>query len=725
MVGPVSGSRAFAGKRGKRNPKTAEQQPGKLDKQPIIITSALTYSNGPLHIGHILEYIQTDIIARALKSSGKEVIYCGGEDTHGTPIEISAMRLGISPEQLITRFFKEHKEDLDAFFVQPDSFYSTHSSENKELVDFVFNTLRKNGHIYKKDVELTYCPKCSRFLPDRFVKGTCPRCGAADQYGDVCEVCGSSYAPIELKEPYCAICHSAPTRKVSKHYFFKLSSFSDQLADWLTSNKALQPEIKNHVLRWIESGLQDWDISRDGPYFGFKIPGEENKYYYVWMDAPIGYISSLAHWFKGDLRKAIEYWNNAYILHIIGKDIFYFHFLFWPAMLMAAGLRKPDSILVHGFVTINGEKMSKSKGTFLTAKDALKIAKPEYFRWYFASHLGRTLADVDLNLTEFKEKINSDLVSNIANFCYRVLSFVNSHLDSKLGHIDPVDKDVCEASLEIIKKIKTAYLNFEIKEAVKGLLELSSLGNAYFQKNAPWKLIKGGVNEKIRAKSVVTLATNIVKNIAILSYPILPSFSASIEAQLRLKNLNFSDTGFNLEDRSIGTAKAVFTKLVDIRLTAEEPFSKLELRVGKIIEAKVHPNAEKLLVLQVDLGSVGKRQLVAGIRQWYTPEELVGKKVLVLVNLKPIKLRGVESQGMILAAKRGTDTRLVEAKSSEPGDIVFVDGVEQKPEKQIKIEQFADVKLVTRNKKVFYYDKPLKTKKEELISDIGDDAVIS
>jgi methionyl-tRNA synthetase len=709
-----------AGKGKLLNSKPAKKQ---LAGKPLIVTSGLPYANGPIHLGHLVEYIQTDIIVRALKLAGKEVIYCCADDTHGTPIEVNALKLGIKPEELIAKCYKEHQQDLADYHIKFDSFYSTNSAENKKLADFIFEALKEAGLIYTKEIELTYCPNCKRFLPDRFVKGKCPKCEAEEQYGDSCEACGASYSTTELVNPHCVICKTTPVKKKSLHYFFKLSEFNEKLGDWLTTNKNLPSETKNQMLRWVEDGLKDWDISRDGPYFGFKIPGEENKYYYVWLDAPIGYISSLAHYFKGDTTKAVEHWNKSDILHVIGKDIAYFHFLFWPATLMGAKLNLPNTILVHGFLTVNGEKMSKSRGTFITANEFLKLTNPEYLRFYYASRLDRTPTDIDLNLNDFKEKINSELVSNIANFCYRTLSFANTQLDSKLGKISKQDAKLAKQLEAKFSKVVESYQNYEIKDAVKQILEISSEGNAYFQSNAPWKIIKEGSEGKARAKEVVTLAANIVKNLSILLKPIVPDFAEKIEQQLKLNNLTFADLGFNLEEHEINRAEIVFKNIEQLEIKTEEPFAKLNLKVGKILEAKQHPDADKLIVIQVDLGNHGKRQVVAGMTQFYRPEELVGKKIVLVTNMKPAKLRGVESNGMMLAAELAGKVKVLEAPKSQPGEQIFIAGV--KPgEKQITIEEFAEIKLTTKDKKAYCGNKQLKTKAEDISVDIADGAAI-
>ena len=404
----------------------------KKNKKRIIVTSALPYANGPIHIGHLVEYIQTDIFVRFLRLIGEDVVYCCADDTHGTPIEIKAKELGIVPEELIGRFHRDHLRDFTSFNIKFDSYYSTNSKENKYFSDLIFERLKKKNLIYQKEIELTYCGKCGRFLPDRYVKGKCPKCNAPDQYGDVCESCNATYKTTDLVEPYCVVCGSKPIRRISRHYFFKLSAFSDKLKKWLVENKNLQDEIKNYVLNWIKEGLEDWDISRDGPYFGFKIPNEENMYYYVWLDAPIGYISSFANTLKGDVKKAEREWNKAKIMHFIGKDITYFHFLFWPAMLIGADFNLPENIAVHGFLTVNKEKMSKSRGTFFTAEDFLKENDAEYLRFYYARVLSKKLSDIDLDFKELRDIVNNEMVANLGNFCYRTLSFLGSNFDGKV-----------------------------------------------------------------------------------------------------------------------------------------------------------------------------------------------------------------------------------------------------------------------------------------------------
>ena len=681
-------------------------------KQKILITSALPYANGPIHLGHMVEYIQTDVLARFLRAKGNDIIYVCADDTHGTPIEINARKQGISPEQLIAKYYREHISDFADFHVKFDSYYTTNSPENRKFSDFIFAKLKERGYIYQKDIELTYCETDKRFLPDRYVKGKCPRCGEEDQYGDVCEVCNATYKTTELIKPYCVLCRNPPARKISNHYFFRLSAFSEQLRDWLTSS-SLQKEVVNFVLNWINQGLEDWCVSRDGPYFGFLIPGETDKYYYVWLDAPIGYIASTDKYCKHHNCKTEDYWMNkdARIIHVIGKDIIYFHFLFWPAMLMGSGLKVPEQIIVHGFLTVNKEKMSKSRGTFITARDYLNNFNPELLRFYYASNLTSKPIDIDLNFNDFREKINNELVANLANFCYRVLSFANKNFGSEITK-NTDDK----AMLEIEQKIKfvdLAYSNMEFRDAAKEILAISSLGNKFFQDNQPWKLIK---QDREKAQEIVTTAVNIVKILAILSEPVLPVFSEELRKQLNIKNLDWSNLNFNLENHRIGEAKIIFEKIDKMEFGRGQ--FPLNMKVAKIIEVDDHPNAEKLLVLKIDLGTE-KRQIVAGIKKYYSKAELLGKHICVLTNLKPAQLRGVESNGMLLAADDGENVKVLEAHNSSPGDAVYFQDL-QPSETQLDYEQFSKIKIEVKNKRIVFEDKTLRTTREEVIVDIKD-----
>ena len=705
--------------------KRIDKKTKKITKEPIkkvkgekriLVTSALPYANGPIHIGHLVEYIQTDVFVRFLKLIGKPVIYCCADDTHGTPIQLNAEKEGVAPEDFIKKWYKEHVEDFRSFLVDFDNYYTTHSKENKEYSDFFFNTLKRKGLMYTRTVERTYCEYCAKFLPDRYIRGICPKCGAEDQYGVVCEKCNTTYTPNELVEPYCAICKNPPVKRRSLHYFFKLSAFSKKLKAWINGNKNLQNEIKNFVLNWIKEGLEDWDISRDGPYFGFNIPGEENKYYYVWLDAPIGYIASTANYCNQHRQNVDNYWKDGEIIHFIGKDIVYFHFLFWPAMLMGVGFRLPKTIVVHGFLTVNKEKMSKSRGTFFTAKDFTRISKPEFLRFYYASNLTNTATDIDLDFKDYKAVINNELVANIANFFYRVLSFCNNNFDSVLS---VMPKTVFEKNIkEKIKRVQKHYEEYNFRNAVKEMLAIASLGNKYFQENEPWKMVK---SDKEGAQETITFCANVIKNLVILLKPILPEFCSSIEKQLNLKDLTFADLEKNIENHRIGRAEIVITKIEKIepekRITEGWP---LDLRVAKITKVEDHPHAERLYVMQLE----PERQVVGGIKEFYKKEELMGKNIVIVKNLAPATIRGAESQGMLLAADDGRQIKIIEAPNSSPGDAIYPEGIVYDGTESISFQEFTKIELKTKGKKVFYNDRILRTDKEELKADIKDNAVV-
>lgn len=683
----------------------------------IVVTSALPYANGPIHIGHLVEYIQTDIFVRFLKLRGEKAIYICADDTHGTPIEINAAKHNMKPEQFIKKWHQEHLEDFKAFLIEFDNYYTTHSKENREYSDLFFNTLKKKGYIYTKEVESYYCERCKRFLPDRYIKGRCPKCGADDQYGDVCEKCNATYTTVDLINPYCVICESKPVRKTSEHYFFKLSAFAQKLKDWISSNKNLQVEVKNYVSGWLKD-LKDWDISRDGPYFGFKIPGEKDKYYYVWLDAPIGYIASTANYCKNKRDKVEDYWKNGRIIHFIGKDIIYFHFLFWPAVLMGTGFGLPENIIVHGFLTVNKEKMSKSRGTFFTAKNFLEISDPEFLRFYYAYNLSRSMSDIDLNFKDFRAVVNNNLISNISNFHYRVLSFCNSNFDSRIGSFkkDEVRKRIIKEIEEKAEKVKQSYANYEFRDAVRTILEISDIGNKYFQENAPWKLYK---QNRKKTAEVIAFCLNIVKNLSILTSPILPKFSSEIQEQLNLKGLKWKDLDFNFKNRRIGEAEIILTKVEELPVEAEKwPF---DLRIGKIIEIKDHPDADRLYVMQVDVGKE-KRQIVAGIKEHYTREELMNRKIVIMCNLRPTTIRGIMSNGMLLAGDDGQKVRLLEAEKSNPGDLVFPEGMNYDNTEEVAFEEFMGFEITTKNKRAVYEGNILRTDKEELKIDIKNGA---
>jgi methionyl-tRNA synthetase len=691
-------------------------------KDRVLITSALIYANGPVHIGYLVEVIQTDIYVRFLKMCGHDAFYCGAEDTHGTPIEINAAKQGVTPEEFIGKWGKEHEEDFKLYQIGFDSYYTTNSPENQRYTELIFKRLNDAGHIYTKEIELTYCEHCKRYLPDRYVKGTCPKCGAKDQYGDVCEKCNAAYATIDLVEPYCSICGSQPKRKLSRHYFFRLNNFSDQLVSWLNNNHNLQPEIRNQILAWIHSGLNDWCISRDGPYFGFKIPGEDDKYFYVWLDAPIGYIASTANYCKGKDFTADDIWQKqeSTIIHFIGKDIIYFHLLFWPAVLMGAGFHVPDNIVVHGFLNVNGEKMSKSRGTFLTGREFAQLLNPELLRYYYAANLGHSMTDIDLDLKTLQDKVNNELVSNIANLVYRTLSFLNKNFDSTVS--TTLNQELLTEIKKKTEGVKESYYDYNFREAVAKILEISSLGNKYFQDSQPWELVK---TDRIKTQRVLTDCVNIVKTLTILVKPILPTFTSRVEDQLALKDLKWVDVDHIIENHRTGEAKILLRKIDPIVLQkqGEEPkpevkeqkrigAAALDLRVAIVTEVRDHPQADKLYILQIDLGSE-KRQLCAGLKLHYpNKEDILGKHLIVVTNIKPAKLRGELSQGMLLAADSGSIVGVLNAPSSPPGCQVTAEEVSGKDAPQIEIGEITSLNLEAKAGKAYVNGKQLRTENE-------------
>ncbi len=682
----------------------------------IVVTSALPYANGSIHVGHLVEYIQTDIFVRFLKLIGRDAIYCCADDTHGTPIEVSAKNQGITPEKLIAKYHKEHQEDFKKFHIKFDSYYSTNSKENKKYAEEFFKKAQDKGLIYTKDVENFYDKKLKRFLPDRYVKGECPKCGEKVQYGDVCEKCSATYQPTELVNPYSTLSGEEPIRKTSKHYFFKLSAMSKELEEWLTNNKKLQEEIKNYVLNWIKEGLEDWDISRDGPYFGFKIPGEEDKYFYVWLDAPIGYISSTENYCNQHGKKTEDYWQSdeGQIIHVIGKDIIYFHFLFWPALLMAADYNLPEYLVVHGFLTVNGEKMSKSRGTFFTAAEFADKYDPQHLRYFYSGLLSKKMSDIDLDFGEFRDRINNELVANLGNFCYRTTSFLKKNFD---GEFKSVDKEVIDKIKDKYEAIHDAYYNFNFKEALRIIMEISAYGNKYLQDNAPWKLVK---DDKGKAQLVLGTCVNLAKNLGILISPILPQFSEELFKQLNIKDQTWDNLNDVIEIHKINESKILIQKME----VEEEKILAVDLRVAKIIEAKDHPDGERLLIFQLDIGGE-KRQIVSSLKPYgYTKENMLNKKIIIVANLKPAKFRGEKSEGMLLCAEKGDKIIVIEPKKSEPGNQVSFEGYKVNKE-QIKIDDFGKLKLEVKDKKVMFNDLPLKTDKEEIEIDIEDGAKVT
>jgi len=651
----------------------------------IVVTSALPYANGPIHIGHLVEYLQTDIWVRFQKMCGNECLYFCADDTHGTPVMISARAAGISPEELIEQMYKEHKADFDRFYIEFDNYYSTHSPENKYFSELIFNRLNEAGSIVTRDVEQTYCENCKMSLPDRFVRGTCPRCKAENQYGDSCEVCSGTYQPVDLINPQCATCGNTPTLQTSKHYFFKLADYEQQLKDLIASGHT-QKSVSNKLDEWFKAGLKDWDISRDGPYFGFKIPGEQNKFFYVWLDAPIGYMASAKNYCD---RRGLDFdkiWNSTEyeLFHFIGKDIMYFHALFWPAMLIGAGIKTADKLFVHGFLTVNGEKMSKSRGTFIRASTYVKHLSPEYLRYYYASKLNDNIEDIDLRFEDFINKTNSNLVGKFANLASRSGPMLTKKLDGRLGRLD-------DRGIELINKLTAEkeqiigdYENLKYAVSVRRITTLADEANRYVEQNQPWVTIK---TDPEKTRTTLTAVINAVRILTIYLKPILPKYAEKVEQFLNVDRLSFEDIDTVLENHKINDFKRLVERIDEEQVNAMteeskegprpvesqtqipqptaadsaepfkpectiEDFAKIDMRIAKVIKAEAVEGADKLLRLDLDVGGPEKTVLAA-IAKAYKPEELTDKIVIYLANLKPRQMRFGLSEGMILAVGTG------------------------------------------------------------------------
>lgn len=676
-----------------------------MNKRKLLVTTALPYANGPIHLGHMLEGVQTDIWVRYQKLAGNVCYFFCADDTHGTPVMLAAKKENITPEELVSRIHKEHYQDLTGFYIEYDNYYSTNSAENRYYSEQIYNNLKKNSHISEKEIEQSYCEHDKMFLPDRFIKGTCPKCKSKDQYGDGCEVCGSNYSPKDLIDSQCAICGNIPTLKKSKHLFFKLQDFQKELSEWIENPDHVNAGVRNKLNEWFSQGLQEWDISRDGPYFGFEIPGEVNKFFYVWLDAPIGYMASSKNFFK-DSPLFEEFWKSGdgEIIHFIGKDILYFHTLFWPATLLGGGYKTPNRVNVHGFITVNGEKMSKSRGTFIKASTYLKHLDPEHFRFFMAGKLNDTLDDLDLSFSDFISKVNSDLVGNFINILSRTGTSILDKLDRRLGKLNNEGKSLLA---ELIASKPDILKNYEEKNYTKVMKEIARLGdlvNKYVNDKAPWNLVK---TDKEAAREVVTAAINSARILAIYLQPVTPKICEKIFKILGLSSqILFSDIESILEDCNINAyeilsqrveEKAVNAMLEEnkesqkeikatnnakktetnsnsetrIGLISIEDLNKVELRVGLIEEANHVSGADKLLNVKVNLGEKGIKNVFAGIKSAYKPEELIGMKVVVVANLEPRKMKFGLSEAMLLATgKEETLSLFIPHRDAKPGDIL-------------------------------------------------------
>ncbi|MFI3190877.1 methionine--tRNA ligase [Crenothrix sp. D3] len=650
-----------------------------MSNRKILVTSALPYANGPIHIGHMLEYLQTDMWVRFQKQRGHTCHYVCADDTHGTPIMLKADREGITPEQLIAQVAKEHTRDFSDFGVAFDNYHSTHSEENKYFSSLIYTRLRDAGHISSRTITQAFDPVKEMFLPDRFIKGECPKCGAADQYGDGCEVCGANYASSELKNAVSAISGEKPIDKESVHYFFNLADFTEMLSDWTTAGH-LQPEVRNKLAEWLDGGLQQWDISRDAPYFGFEIPDAPNKYFYVWLDAPIGYLASFKNLCDKKGLNFEEFWakdSKTELYHFIGKDIIYFHALFFPAMLQGADFRTPSAIFAHGFLTVNGEKMSKSRGTFITARTYLDHLNPEYLRYYFAAKLGAGVDDLDLNFDDFSQRVNSDLVGKVVNIGSRCSGFIAKRFDNRLSD-ELAEPQLWAEFIDANEIIAEFYENREFAKAMREIMALADKANRYIDEKKPW-LIAKEEGKEAELQAVCTMGLNLFRVLVAYLKPVVPTLSYSAEVFLNcevhgwidelepLLNHELNDfiplmtrvepdkvaaiieaSKENLEKTVVNVVKEKqFAPIADtIDIT---DFGKLDLRIAKIIKAESVDGADKLLHLTVDIGDE-TRSIFAGIKSDYSPEQLEGRLTLVVANLAPRKMRFGLSEGMVLAA---------------------------------------------------------------------------
>ncbi len=649
----------------------------------ILVTSALPYANGPIHLGHMVEYIQTDIWARFQRMRGNEVYYVCADDAHGTPIMLRAQNEGITPEALIERIGNEHRADFADFLIGFDHYHVTHSEENRQLAERVYLALRDTGHIAVRTIRQAFDPVKAMFLPDRFIKGECPKCGAADQYGDSCEVCGATYSPTDLKNPKSAISGATPVERESEHYFFKLGDFEAVLREWLASG-AVQPEIAAKMNEWFAAGLQDWDISRDAPYFGFPIPDAPGKYFYVWLDAPIGYMASFkalcqikgmdfdAFWGEGN---ATELW------HFIGKDIAYFHTLFWPAMLAGSGHRLPTTVRAHGFLTVNGQKMSKSRGTFIMARSFLNHLNPEALRYYFAAKLNGTVEDIDLNLEDFMLRVNADLVGKVVNLASRTAGFIQRLFDGRLA------QELHEPALyhEFVAagdSIAAAYEASDTARAMREIMALADRANQYIDQYKPWALAKeGGREDEVQA--ICTQGLNLFRILMTYLKPVLPGMARKVEAFLHFGELDWNSPHQLMVHHVIQPFEPLMTRIEKDKIEAMieenkttlpgpaeaaapaaeakpaiepiaetigiEDFAKIDLRIARIVKAEHVEGADKLLRLTLDIGSE-TRNVFAGIKSAYKPEDLEGRLTVMVANLTPRKMKFGLSEGMVLAA---------------------------------------------------------------------------
>lgn len=678
--------------------------PAMTEKRKILVTSALPYANGPIHLGHLVEYIQTDIWVRFQKQRGHACTYVCADDAHGTPIMLKADQMGISPQQLIDQVSQEHQRDFSGFMVGFDNFYSTHSDENRDFASLIYTRLRDKGHIAQKTITQAYDPEKEMFLPDRFIKGDCPKCDAPDQYGDSCEKCGATYSPVEMKNAYSAVSGAKPIEKESEHYFFKLGDFESFLRNWVDNH--VQSQMVHKLNEWFESGLQNWDISRDAPYWGFEIPDAPGKFFYVWLDAPIGYMASFKNWCDKNNVDFDEYWNEASdteLYHFIGKDIAYFHTLFWPAMLEGAGFRKPNGVFCHGFLTVDGQKMSKSRGTFIMAETYLNHLRPEYLRYYFAAKLGSGIDDIDLNLEDFRMRVNADLVNKVINIASRCAGFIKKKSDGQLGS-QLVNEALYAEAIAASDSIALAYENREYSRAMREIMAIADKANQYIDAAEPWVLAKQEGKEQ-EVQDCCTLGINLFRVIISYLAPVLPEVAEDAAAFLNIENFAWDAIQQPLLSHQINKFKPLMQRVEEDKVNAmvedskatlaaiaaaaptapvaektplqETPiadqinfddFAKVDLRIARIAKAEHVKGANKLLQLTLDLGGE-TRNVFAGIKSAYSPEDLEGKLTVMVANLAPRKMKFGMSEGMVLAAgPGGKDLWILEPhEGAQPG----------------------------------------------------------
>ncbi|MCP4445189.1 MAG: methionine--tRNA ligase [Myxococcales bacterium] len=658
-------------------------------KRRILVTAALPYANGDIHIGHMVEYLQTDIWCRFQRLRGNECIYLCADDAHGTPIMLRARDEGITPKELIDSMSERHQADFAGFGIQFDCYHSTHSEENRLQAQKIYLALREGGHIHTKTIEQAFDPEAQVFLPDRFIRGTCPRCKAEDQYGDSCESCGATYASSELVDPVSVVSGKTPVSKESEHYFFKLGDFQSILEGWIGAGH-VQPEVRNKLKEWLDGGLRDWDISRDAPYWGFKIPDTEDKYFYVWLDAPVGYMATTHKYCESNGQSFDDYWGKdatTEVHHFLGKDIAYFHTLFWPAMLSGAGYRTPTAVYCHGFLTVNGKKMSKRRGTFIAARTYLDHLDPEYLRYYFAAKLSSGLDDIDLNLEDFEQRINSDLVGKLVNIASRTAGILGKRFESKLSASLPAPEVYEEFAAEA-DAIATFYEGREYSKALRKIMALADKANQYIADQAPWKLAKEEATLE-QAQAVCTQGLNLYRMLITYLSPVVPRiFDDSCKLfgeELTWEGARKPLLGVGIkafspllqrvdkdkvaamaaaskppsEDKPKEATKEKKAKKSKKAATVPEgcisfdDFSKVELRVAKIVAADHVEGADKLLQITAKIAPGDTRNIFAGIKDAYAPEDLVGRHVVVVANLAPRKMRFGMSEGMIIAAGPG------------------------------------------------------------------------